>query len=267
MFKIEPNDIVVCAIAKNENDYVEEWVKWYFGLGFDKIFIYDDNADRNSLPSIPYIKEMVNAGKIGIEYCGSEKIGFKQMKKYEKFYKNNKFAWCAFFDLDEFLVLKQHNNIRDYLNSPMFKNFNTILVCWEFYGDNEKLYKEPGNVMDRFPESSKIGSNNSKSMVVKTITRGGYKNCKFSHPHTIKYDGVSYCNERGDRIKYGSTTNKTYEYAKLNHYFTKSTEEFVNKVKRGRAAGQRYGMKRKINDYYMINVKTTEKDKILNSLH
>ena len=37
------NNILLCAIAKNENNYIREWVEWYKRLGFTKILLCDNN--------------------------------------------------------------------------------------------------------------------------------------------------------------------------------------------------------------------------------
>ena len=34
---------VVCALAKNENLYINEWCHHYFDIGFKKIYIFDNN--------------------------------------------------------------------------------------------------------------------------------------------------------------------------------------------------------------------------------
>ena len=48
--------VVVCALAKNEHLYINEWVKHYVNLGFDKIYLYD-NDDNNSKYIGNYINE------------------------------------------------------------------------------------------------------------------------------------------------------------------------------------------------------------------
>ena len=35
--------IALVCIAKNEDDYIEEWVNYHLKLGFSKIFIYENN--------------------------------------------------------------------------------------------------------------------------------------------------------------------------------------------------------------------------------
>ena len=40
-------EVVVCAMAKNEHKYINEWVEHYINLGVDKIYIYDnDDIDK-----------------------------------------------------------------------------------------------------------------------------------------------------------------------------------------------------------------------------
>jgi len=35
--------IAICAIVKNENLYLRDWVEYHKNLGISKIFIYDNN--------------------------------------------------------------------------------------------------------------------------------------------------------------------------------------------------------------------------------
>ena len=38
--------VCLCSIGKTENLYVQEYVEYYRKLGYDKIFLYDNN-DKN----------------------------------------------------------------------------------------------------------------------------------------------------------------------------------------------------------------------------
>ena len=52
--------VALCAIAKNENLYIREWVEWYKNLGISKIFLYDNNeldGERFEEVINDYIKE------------------------------------------------------------------------------------------------------------------------------------------------------------------------------------------------------------------
>ena len=37
--------VCLIAIAKMENDYINDWVKYHLNLGIDRIYLYDNNTD------------------------------------------------------------------------------------------------------------------------------------------------------------------------------------------------------------------------------
>lgn len=39
--KKKPN-LAICAIARLENAYINEWVEWHLKLGVDHIYVYDN---------------------------------------------------------------------------------------------------------------------------------------------------------------------------------------------------------------------------------
>ena len=36
-------NVGICTIAKNENTYIDEWVRYHIHLGFDHIWLYGNN--------------------------------------------------------------------------------------------------------------------------------------------------------------------------------------------------------------------------------
>ena len=45
------SDACICAIAKNEDLYLDEWIQYHLALGFKHIFLYD-NHDEPTLDKI-----------------------------------------------------------------------------------------------------------------------------------------------------------------------------------------------------------------------
>ena len=45
----------ICAIAKNENNYINDWVNWHINIGFDHIYLYDNN-DIN----MPFVGDFIS---------------------------------------------------------------------------------------------------------------------------------------------------------------------------------------------------------------
>ena len=93
--------VVLCAMAKNEHLYINDWVNHYLKLCFDKIYLYDnDDLDK------PFIGDYIeNKDKVEIINIRGQKKEHLQHDIYTEFYNahNKQFDWCLFCDIDEFL--------------------------------------------------------------------------------------------------------------------------------------------------------------------
>ena len=163
---------------------------------------------------------------------GPQKIAFVDCYR-----QNNKtYDWLSFFDSDEFLEIKPPaKTIQDLLSNERYNNCVTVKINFLFYSDNELLYYDPRPLKERFTTPLYKHPNNA---VIKTIVRGGlpvnYWEVGFT-PHT-SHMNVTSCNCRGERLKpEGWYTPFKFKYAALRHYYTKSTEEYLNKCTRGEA--------------------------------
>jgi hypothetical protein len=73
-------------------------------------------------------------------------------------------------------------------------------------------------------------------------------------------------NVRGEPVNQYPTMQPVYEIAWINHYHTKTAEEFVEKVRRGFPNGDKYSedyRKNAIDYFFAINEHTPEKEAIL----
>ena len=231
------NKICLCVIAKNENLYAREFVEYYKKIGYDKIFIYDNNEINGE-----YFEEVINDyvknGFVNIiNFRGRNPNSNPQVPAYRDCYqRNNKlFDWLSFFDMDEFLEInKKYNSIKDFLSDKIFEFCDNIKINWLLYAHNNNLNYENISLLKRMN-----GSSLSKNKRIKSTVRGNlpvnyWINC--SNPHTSKLN-ISSCSSSGKKIKYDSPFNNPPDYinAKLNHYYYKSFEEYCLKIKRGRA--------------------------------
>lgn len=84
--------VFICCIAKNEDDYIEEWIDYHIKIGFDKIVIFDNN-EGFQLHEI--LKKYVKSNKIEI-IDFKKKYNKAQFVAYNNFIKNYDFEYCAF---------------------------------------------------------------------------------------------------------------------------------------------------------------------------
>ena len=134
--------VCLCGVGKKENLYVEEFVNNYIKLGYDKIFLYDNN-DKDDERMDDVLKKQIANNFVKItDYRG---FRGKKQPQYEAYYdcyeKNSKYCdWLSFYDLDEFLYLKNNKNIKQILSDKKFEKCDNVKINWIVYSDNNLIY-------------------------------------------------------------------------------------------------------------------------------
>ena len=111
--------ICLCTPGKQENKYIREFVQFYEKIGVDKIFLYDNNdVDREKFEDV--INDYINKGFVKIsDWRGKDKELKNMMNDcYQKNYE--KYDWLMFYDVDEFIHLKNYQNIKEFLIEKKF---------------------------------------------------------------------------------------------------------------------------------------------------
>jgi hypothetical protein len=231
--------VCLCTIGKKENLYASEFVNHYKKIGYDKVFIYDNNDIDDEKFEDVLNKQISNNFVEIINYRGYRgKIQKPQFEAFIDCYEKNKnnYDWLSFFDFDEFLELNRHKNIKEYLNDKRFKKCSNIKINWLTFSDNNLLYYENIPVQKRFKTPI---YHFYRNRMIKSTVRG---NLKFNYwrgmnnPHSSN-NNLTTCNSMGkiiDPKKYYSSPFN-YEFSCLKHYSTKTIEEYCNKSKRGRS--------------------------------
>jgi hypothetical protein len=221
--------VALVCVAKNEENYIQEWIKYHLKLGFDDIIIYQNDWDYViNQPNV--ITKQTNGGRIQVSTyndCIKENIGV--------------YDWLAFFDCDEFLVLKKHDNIKLFLHD--YYEYDAIGINWVLFGDNNLcgIHNENYSVLERFT-SRQLSVNYHIKTILKPSTI-----YQMSSPHNpnLTWVDTSFNINTGPHNK-----NPVDDVAQLNHYFVKTKEEFINKIKRGRADTGEY---RNIDEFEIHN--------------
>ena len=255
--------IAVCALAKWENPYIDEWVRYHIDLGFDRVFLYDNND-----PDDPYVGDCIDEGyRDRVEIIDRRGVNMRtrQQVAYNDWISQhwNDFDFCAFIDIDEFIVTP--NGIRG-LVSGMPENRDFMILNWQMYGDDETIVgDETKPVRERFTVKQG-GRNNEWNKSVKTIVRCGGKPVKALNAHGFVYaDGETafYCDCNGEDVslklnnKFSTRPFENHE-SYIAHYATKSLSEYL-KYKVGRIGVVWNSDSMKIRYYFRLNKRTPEK--------
>lgn len=228
----------ICAIFKNEAPYLRDWLTFHSAQGFDTFYLYNNNSTDDFLPALEGFNVVLT------DMPGEQ----AQMAAYlDCINKNQHERWMAFIDLDEYLF-SQKTRITTQLMTFEKPTVAGVGVNWIMYGDNDKKEYEDKPVIERFTKRAE-----SVNPHIKTILRPSLCNFTYITPHYFKPDeGFFIVNENMEILNGSLTTenNRSAENLRLNHYFTKSEQEWKEKIARGRADTMAYG-NRKMEEFYI----------------
>ena len=258
--------IALCCIGRMENQYAREYVTHYHSLGFTKIFLYDNNYDGEEHFE-QVIGDFIQQGFVELIDYRNKPIA--QIEAYNDCYAkhSNEFDWIAFFDMDEFLIVKK-TDIHSLLYSA--KQYDCMLFNWMLMTDNNQVYNTHRPLMERFTQAMEadkcIGyANIPENNHVKSIVRGGLKNIRFANPH-VPMTPIRCCNAKLEVMQQSPLLPYDHSVAYLKHFQFKTLEEFVqNKLKRG-TPDRRYEdfiNSHPLNNFFKVNEKTQEKQDFL----
>ena len=163
---VEAAKVTLAAIMKDELPYILEWVAYYRLIGFDEIVVYSNDSTDGSLQLLDALSR---AGVLThrIQKATSGPLS-PQVAAYADAARRCKTEWIAFFDADEFLVLKADAKVGDFINR-FGSEVSGIAINWRIFGSAGKLALEPGLVIERFTRASKQSF--SVNGLVKSIVR------------------------------------------------------------------------------------------------
>lgn len=126
----------ICAIAKHENAYINDWVNYHLALGIDHIYLYDNNED--DYPNVQnFIEQKKSVTIIPAKTINDVEFCDWQVNRYNDFIENYSklYDWCAFIDIDEYIWL-DNMDIKTFLSKVPDNKYN-IVLHWKTYGDDD----------------------------------------------------------------------------------------------------------------------------------
>lgn len=260
----------IISIAKHENLYVEEWVNHHLNLGFDRIFICDNNKSGEEK-----ISDVIDNEKVTIlDYHDVDGV---QRKAYTQEFINHhdEYDWLAFLDLDEFIMLdgKYNGNIKSFLGDKIFDECDIIRLCWKIYTTNTELDVKDNDyrVVERFKDIHISGEENFSKSIIRGSIEIEEDICISGHGLYV-YPPRKVFSSDGNIVQCNyvminrEPAKPIYDNAWLNHYPTKTMGEFIRqKYFRGGANhnGRRYS---RLDYFFKYNDVTEEKERYGNEL-
>ena len=230
-------------------------------LGIKKIIIYDNN-EIGGEKFEDVLKEYIINEKVEIiDIRGFESVQFPSyMNCYKKY--GEQFDFLLFLDFDEFIHIENKIDINSFLYNEKFKKCETIVLNWVMFGDNDLIKYDNRTMIERFTKPIFYRD------LGKSIVRANISQLIIPSSHIIGINTKYFCDSNGNRLfpksYYQFKVPKTPE-AYIKHFYTKTAEEFCNKINKGDVQfHENYPkylniLKTKIETFFTYNSITNEK--------
>jgi hypothetical protein len=214
-----PIGLAVCAIFRDEARYLAEWVSFHRLQGVERFYLYD-NRSTDDWRSV--LEPEITAGIVQVEdwplVPGQAASAMDCLERHRR-----DTRWIAFIDVDEFLFSPTGRPLPEILRD--FDTHPNVVVSRHTYGTSGREHPPEGLVIENYlwREADDFVSNHWVKSIVYPR-----KVVRYATPHNFWLRGDAVGEDRG-RVQ-AHLRVPTFELLRINHYYTKSTEEFRRKV-------------------------------------
>ena len=235
--------ISICAIIKDEDLYLNEWIEWHVNNGVEHFYLYDNCS---SIPQQNFISSE------NMRYCTVIPFpitcGNPQLECYSQFLNDygSESKWVAIIDADEFIRVIDGTCLPDFLQQ--YEEHDALYVGWITYNADGQMSNNGLPVRERFKKTVAY----QKGLPCgKSIIRPEKVNRMSVHfPAPIWFGDQDVVDENFSYIRSCAGYEPTLNKIVIDHYFTKSWEEWQHKINRGTADNSGF---RKMYEFFYYN--------------
>ena len=230
----------MCLAVKDDGLDLEEWLMHHHALGCRKFFVYDNNS---SVPLLTQLKPHIESGLVEYEFEASDHA---QLAIYDRCLRSHGRAWrwLAFLDSDEFIVVSNQTTLFAELNK--YKRFGGLALSVRAFGSSGHVQRPPGGLRANYHRCR-------EDCHVKSIVQPHHVIGTSGTTHAFRYaPGFGAVDVRNAMVLDSwnpprdenqncpapeRIPGELFDLIYINHYVTKSLEDFPLKARRGGGAG------------------------------
>lgn len=267
----------IITIIKDEQPYLEQWIKYHINIGIDTFFIYEDffsSSHREICDKFPQVQlNSVSAlfkNEHDVEWAIDKRkkcIGLQHVYQPAAVCKVMKtdYDWVFIMDVDEYITLSDNSSENSLQNTlSLYSDYGAVVLYWKNFGANNLVHspKFPYSLVDTYTKPTGFSDYDFTERKITKIAynvkhiRKTYKNHHFPKPNS------NWCYTDFTRDK----SKICYDRMYIRHYITKSFDEYLWKLN---TRGMFYKHHRDINEFFVYNPEmrnNTEIQKIINTL-
>jgi hypothetical protein len=231
----------LCALYKDHAEYLREWIEFHRIVGVERFLLYDnESSDDHEEVLAPYVE----LGILEVQHWPSPPsvergVPWAVIDAFTDAIRHHRddSRWIGFIDIDEFLFSPTGRPLPEVLAG--FEQFSGVEVSRLDFGPSDHDAKPEGLVIEsylsrRSYESPKKDWEHVKSIVDPARTDHAFNAHGFFYKegYAVREDG-----EPAPRKPPGRKYFPQASLLRINHYITKSKEEYARKSAQWAAAG------------------------------
>lgn len=226
--------LAVVVIIRDEADYLDEWLCYHHALGVDHFFMYD-NGSQDGLHEL--LERWIDHGLVTLLHWPLPGGQIDAYNHALRFF-GPSVDWMAFFDVDEFLVPLADDDIPTAL--ARFPDAADVRVPRREFGFSGHRQRPDGLVIEAYTGVADVfGRDPEKGSRVKTVLQPRGISAVGVHTATVADVPRARPDEPSDRpVPTRTVKGAAQGILQVNHYYTRSFEEFEAKRFRGSATGR-----------------------------
>jgi glycosyltransferase involved in cell wall biosynthesis len=221
--------IACVGVVKDEERYIAEWIAYQLAIGFDAVVLLDNgSSDRTkeiASTFLPRYDVRVFDWTLRTPDYLIQAYAFAATEFA------GKFDWLGYFDTDEFLVLDEGASLKQVLGR--LPDAAAVAVSWAMFGSSGHRDSPGGLVIENYLRRSPADFGPNRH--VKSIIRPELMK-RSLNGHAFEMDGA-YVDLAGRPVtwEFPAVLAAVPDYAggKVHHYFTRSWEDWLAKLRRG----------------------------------
>ena len=196
-------------LTKDENQYLDEWLKVNRAAGIEHFYILDNNDEDNA---INYKDDDITV----IPFRGKHRqLQYEAYEYWCRHYKTET-TWVTFIDTDEMFT----GNVVEYLKQR--EHLCMITPEWVCHNANGQIERD--DISDSF-KSFPVTVNNPYGLLGKPIVQTQYLQQPWVHNHLV--------DTNLQRLTIYEWRDRQYDEIQLHHFITRTLKEYVAKITRG----------------------------------
>ena len=237
----------ICLIIRDENEYLLEWLNWHIAAGVEHFYIYDHGSEYSVKQFVSELGFDICEKVTVIDWCGSHDDA--QPDAYNDCLKRfgDESRWIGFIDADEQVRIKNGQALPKFLKK--YEKYAGVMAVWLLYDADGQVKSGEGLLRDRFKHVNR--SNSFCNCAGKVFVQPLFMEEMVIHNGQAKigFEIVDEHKKHIENYKLWSDAGTT-DFICIDHYYTKSYEEWLKKIRRGSAHAK---FSRRYDEFFDLN--------------